>query len=161
MDEALRTLQAVQYVAEHGEVCPAGWTPGDPSMKADSEGSKEYFSQVADSAEAPFATTLKAVTTRGELDALIAAGTPLVVDVVAPWCGKCRMLAPHVEQLQKEHAGVTFVKIDQVASKELADGLGVTALPTFKLYTGGREAGTVVGYKKKALSDAVAKLVAE
>lgn len=40
------TLQAVQYVAEHGEVCPAGWKPGDKTMVADPEKSLEYFEAV-------------------------------------------------------------------------------------------------------------------
>jgi peroxiredoxin (alkyl hydroperoxide reductase subunit C) len=45
VDETLRLLQAFQYVREHGEVCPANWEPGKQSMKADPEGSKEWFSQ--------------------------------------------------------------------------------------------------------------------
>lgn len=45
VDETLRTLQAIQYVQSHpDEVCPAGWKPGDKSMKPDVKGSKEYFS---------------------------------------------------------------------------------------------------------------------
>jgi alkyl hydroperoxide reductase subunit AhpC len=46
VDEALRVVQAVQFAEEHGEVCPANWTPGKDSMKADPEGSKEYFRKV-------------------------------------------------------------------------------------------------------------------
>jgi hypothetical protein len=39
-------LQAVQYVAEHGEVCPAGWKPGEKTMVADPEKSLDYFESV-------------------------------------------------------------------------------------------------------------------
>ncbi|CAI0462664.1 unnamed protein product [Linum tenue] len=47
VDETLRTLQALQYVQENpDEVCPAGWKPGDKSMKPDPKGSKEYFSAI-------------------------------------------------------------------------------------------------------------------
>ncbi|HOA74190.1 MAG TPA: peroxiredoxin, partial [Phycisphaerae bacterium] len=46
VDETLRLIQAYQYVAKHGEVCPANWKPGDKTMKADPTGSQEYFSQV-------------------------------------------------------------------------------------------------------------------
>eukprot|EP00240_Pyramimonas_obovata_P013717 CAMPEP_0118931432 /NCGR_PEP_ID=MMETSP1169-20130426/7770_1 /TAXON_ID=36882 /ORGANISM="Pyramimonas obovata, Strain CCMP722" /LENGTH=245 /DNA_ID=CAMNT_0006873931 /DNA_START=852 /DNA_END=1589 /DNA_ORIENTATION=+ len=47
VDEALRVLQALQYVQENpDEVCPAGWTPGDKTMKPDPEGSKEYFAAI-------------------------------------------------------------------------------------------------------------------
>jgi len=47
VDETLRLVQAFQYVAEHGEVCPANWKPGEQSMKPDPEGSKDWFSQNA------------------------------------------------------------------------------------------------------------------
>ncbi|CAD7695696.1 unnamed protein product [Ostreobium quekettii] len=47
VDETLRTLQAIQYVQENpDEVCPAGWTPGDKTMKPDPTGSKEYFAAI-------------------------------------------------------------------------------------------------------------------
>lgn len=45
VDEAIRVLDAIQYHAEHGEVCPANWKKGDKAMKANSEGLKNYFSQ--------------------------------------------------------------------------------------------------------------------
>ncbi|CAH9082622.1 unnamed protein product [Cuscuta epithymum] len=47
VDETLRTLQALQYVQENpDEVCPAGWKPGEKSMKPDPKLSKEYFAAV-------------------------------------------------------------------------------------------------------------------
>ncbi|KAM6547702.1 hypothetical protein CsatB_019378 [Cannabis sativa] len=47
VDETKRTLQALQYVQENpDEVCPAGWKPGEKSMKPDPKGSKEYFSAI-------------------------------------------------------------------------------------------------------------------
>jgi peroxiredoxin 2/4 len=47
VDETLRVLQAFQYVKKHGEVCPAGWKPGEKAMKADWHKSKEYFAASA------------------------------------------------------------------------------------------------------------------
>ncbi|WVZ08253.1 hypothetical protein V8G54_021599 [Vigna mungo] len=47
VDETKRTLQALQYVQENpDEVCPAGWKPGEKSMKPDPKLSKEYFSAI-------------------------------------------------------------------------------------------------------------------
>lgn len=43
VDEALRMVDALQFHEEHGEVCPAGWTQGDPTIKPNPEDSKEYF----------------------------------------------------------------------------------------------------------------------
>eukprot|EP00611_Tribonema_gayanum_P025730 TRINITY_DN5948_c0_g2_i1.p1 TRINITY_DN5948_c0_g2~~TRINITY_DN5948_c0_g2_i1.p1 ORF type:complete len:283 (+),score=95.06 TRINITY_DN5948_c0_g2_i1:105-851(+) len=56
-EEALRLVQAFQYTDKHGEVCPAGWKPGEKSMKADPTGSKEYFAGVE---EAPAAAAAAA-----------------------------------------------------------------------------------------------------
>lgn len=44
VDETIRLLQALQFVEKHGEVCPANWQPGKPTMKADPQGSKAFFS---------------------------------------------------------------------------------------------------------------------
>lgn len=43
VDETLRVLEAFQYVAAHGEVCPANWKKGADTMKPDPKGSQEYF----------------------------------------------------------------------------------------------------------------------
>ncbi|KAE9465634.1 hypothetical protein C3L33_02458, partial [Rhododendron williamsianum] len=47
VDETMRTLQALQYVQDNpDEVCPAGWKPGEKSMKPDPKLSKEYFAAI-------------------------------------------------------------------------------------------------------------------
>lgn len=46
VDEIIRVIEGFQFVAKHGEVCPANWTPGDDTMKPDPKGAQEYFSKV-------------------------------------------------------------------------------------------------------------------
>uniref|UniRef100_A0AC35U9D4 Thioredoxin domain-containing protein n=1 Tax=Rhabditophanes sp. KR3021 TaxID=114890 RepID=A0AC35U9D4_9BILA len=43
VDETLRLVQAFQFTDVHGEVCPAGWTPGQDTIKPGVKDSKEYF----------------------------------------------------------------------------------------------------------------------
>jgi alkyl hydroperoxide reductase subunit AhpC len=43
VEEVLRVLQAIQTMRETGEVCPANWQPGKDTMKADPQGSREWF----------------------------------------------------------------------------------------------------------------------
>jgi len=43
IDEAIRMVDALAFFEENGEVCPANWKKGAPSMKADPTGAKEYF----------------------------------------------------------------------------------------------------------------------
>jgi len=42
VEEVLRVLDAVDFTAQHGEVCPANWKKGEKAMKATSEGLKAY-----------------------------------------------------------------------------------------------------------------------
>lgn len=43
VDEALRTLKALQFVEEKGEVCPANWEEGKAGMVADHQGVASYL----------------------------------------------------------------------------------------------------------------------
>lgn len=45
VDEAIRIADALQFVEEHGEVCPANWNKGDKSMKPDQSGLEAYFAK--------------------------------------------------------------------------------------------------------------------
>ncbi len=47
-DELLRTIDALQFHEQHGEVCPAGWKKGDAGMNASPKGVAEYLSQHAE-----------------------------------------------------------------------------------------------------------------
>jgi alkyl hydroperoxide reductase subunit AhpC len=47
VDEVLRLVRAFQEAEKTGDVCPSGWTPGKPTMKADPTKSKEYFSKIS------------------------------------------------------------------------------------------------------------------
>jgi len=47
VDEALRMVDALQFVEEHGEVCPANWTKGEEGMKPDADGVADYLAKHA------------------------------------------------------------------------------------------------------------------
>jgi len=46
VEETLRLVQAFQYTDKHGEVCPAGWKPGEKTMVPDPTKSQDYFKAV-------------------------------------------------------------------------------------------------------------------
>lgn len=48
VDEMLRTVDALQFTEEHGEVCPAGWKQGDKGMTATPGGVADYLAVEAD-----------------------------------------------------------------------------------------------------------------
>jgi peroxiredoxin 2/4 len=45
VDEALRMLDALQFVEAHGEVCPANWREGQEAMKPNAEGVAKYLAK--------------------------------------------------------------------------------------------------------------------
>ena len=47
VDEALRTLDALQFHEQHGDVCPANWHEGEEAMKPTAEGVAQYLAKHA------------------------------------------------------------------------------------------------------------------
>jgi len=45
VDEVLRMIDALQFVEENGEVCPANWKKGDKALKATQEGIASYLAE--------------------------------------------------------------------------------------------------------------------
>lgn len=45
VEEALRVLDALQFVEEHGEVCPANWKEGEEAMAPTPEGVSGYLAK--------------------------------------------------------------------------------------------------------------------
>lgn len=48
VDETLRLVKAFQFVAEHGEVCPAGWTPDSETVSTNLHRCKALFVNIFD-----------------------------------------------------------------------------------------------------------------
>ena len=83
-----------------------------------------------------------------EFDAAVSAAPVAMVDFWADWCGPCRMLAPLVDQLDKEYAGKVLVgKVNVDEEPELARRFGVMSIPTVVVLKNGQEVDRIVGVR--------------
>ncbi len=57
----------------------------------------------------------------------------VVIDLWADWCGPCRMLAPVIDELEKELSEVKFCKINVDDEPELTRLFKVQSIPTVAL----------------------------
>ena len=81
------------------------------------------------------------------LDRHIARSTlPVLVDVWAPWCGPCLMMAPAYASAAKAlEPLVVLVKLNSDAEPAVSSRLGIRGIPTMILFHGGTELARVSG----------------
>jgi len=57
--------------------------------------------------------------------------TPCMIDFYADWCGPCKMVAPVLEELQKEYGeNIIIYKVNTESEQELASIFGVQSIPS-------------------------------
>jgi thioredoxin len=56
---------------------------------------------------------------------------PCMIDFYADWCGPCKMVAPVLEELQKEYGDkLVIYKVDTESERELAGLFGIQSIPS-------------------------------
>jgi len=85
-----------------------------------------------------------------EFDALLAnSAQPVLVDFWATWCPPCKLQGPVVEEFAKNNSGtVKVAKLDVDQVPEVAQRLGVSAIPTLIVFRNGGETKRLVGFSE-------------
>ena len=94
-------------------------------------------------------------------DAEATASVPVVVDLWAPWCGPCRMIAPVLEDLASRHAGrLKVVKVNVDEAPELGARFHARSIPLLVVLRDGHEVDRIVGARTRpALESRLAALL--
>ena len=94
-------------------------------------------------------TALPWLTSAGDGDfeqVVTASSLPVLVDLWAPWCGPCRVVAPGVEQAARELAGrLKAVKVNVDEAPRVAERFGVQGIPTLLILRQDRVVARQVG----------------
>lgn len=71
---------------------------------------------------------------------------PVIVDFWAPWCNPCKMIAPTLEKLAREHEGKLLVaKINTDENAEWMNKFGIQGIPTLLFVSAGKVVHRQVG----------------
>ena len=81
-----------------------------------------------------------------DFDAAVDTKTLVVVDLWAPWCGPCRMIAPVLESLSREMAGrLKVVKVNVDDSPAVAQRYRAQSIPMLLVMDQGKVVDTLIG----------------
>ena len=86
------------------------------------------------------------VTDQNFEDEVIKSALPVLVDLWAPWCRPCLMVAPVVDRLAEKYNGrFKFCRLNVDENPRIAARYRIMSIPTLMFFKGGEVVDTVIG----------------
>ncbi|KAK0100166.1 hypothetical protein ONS95_008504 [Cadophora gregata] len=103
------------------------------------------------------------ITSLSHFNALKSSSSLLIIDFYATWCGPCKVISPVFSRLATQHgsSGIVFAQVDVDKAKDVAQTCGITAMPTFQFFRGGKKIDEVKGADSQQLSTKIGWWVGE
>jgi thioredoxin 2 len=81
-----------------------------------------------------------------DIDAALDTSQLVLIDLWAPWCGPCRMVAPVLEKLARRYSGrLKVVKVNVDDAPRTAQRFDAHSIPTLVVFDRGRPIQTIIG----------------
>ncbi len=96
------------------------------------------------------------VTSANFEEAVLRSDKPVLLDLYANWCGPCKMVAPILEEIAREHPEYLIGKVNVDEEQELARRFRVMSIPMLVVIRDGEVVDSVVGARPK---DAILELI--
>ena len=101
---------------------------------------------------------VKPIKTAAEMKRAISSSKLTVVDFWASWCGPCMQIKPKFAKISDRYGGVGFYAVDVDAAKPVSQAHGVSSMPTFVFFKGGKEIERFSGADENKLSQLIERL---
>ncbi|CEH18705.1 thioredoxin [Ceraceosorus bombacis] len=103
---------------------------------------------------------VKVISSKSEFDELIKSDKPTIIDFWATWCGPCKMISPIFEKIAEATGeSATFAKVDVDEQGEIAQEVGIRAMPTFLVFKNGQQVDKLLGADPSKLQSIITNAV--